>query len=98
MKPSSSQRAKGSSRRSSRRTMRASLASMASQATSRTTRDLAAVIHAELQQTETAAFAGQPFIQQHLEVAAALEAGRGSVSAILQGRHGGIQMANHPSS
>jgi hypothetical protein len=55
------------------------------------------VIHAELQQTETAALAGQPFIQQQLEVAAALEAGEGiRVVAILQGRHGGIQMANHP--
>ena len=57
------------------------------------------MIHAELQQTETAALAGQPFIQQQLEVAAALEAGEGiRVMAILQGRHGGIQMANHPSS
>ena len=57
------------------------------------------MIHAELQQTEAAALAGQPLVQQHLEVAAALEAGEGiRVVAILQGGMAASRWRTTPSS
>ncbi|MNC46148.1 hypothetical protein D3C75_951530 [compost metagenome] len=55
------------------------------------------MIHGELQQAEAAALAGQPLVQQRLEVTAALEPGEGiGVVTIVQLGHGRVQMAHHP--